>query len=1070
MKPSINPSVQLGLTAACFSLLFATFFSGLSVPATAQAVQKEPAGETKNPPQSSNTNAPSKAAQPESSSRQAGSTNASDPKATQATDKSVVTTDSVQPGMDPRNTSSSDDIQLSFQGANVDMIVQWLAQTTGKSVVKHPQVQCQLTIVSSKKISRREAINLVYRALSLEGFTAVETSNSILVVPEGKEPKMSAELVGASRGEIPEGRQRLLKVFSLKHVQAADLKEKIRGVLSDKATIDTDDRANQIIVTDYNDNLRLLEKLVGELDVASGSDSVVRIYSLKHADAEELGNLLSLVINAQAATSSGSQGRSSSPPGGGPHPASSGPATVVGGPQPPPSAPPATSGGGPQQVRIWPDKTSNRLIVAAPESKLPEIENLIEALDTDKPQGVAIRVIPLKNVNAQELVKEIAPLYQKMNGKSLKDTVEVAADDRANSLIVLSSESNYTAIEKLISTLDTEDAQDKIMQAFPLKNADAQDVAKQLKDLAEDTGSSSRYPFYFFSSAPASSSKKMNVVADRRRNTVIVQAPPTRMEGIAKMIEALDEPVSDDSLAPKIYPLKYVSAADMEDILNELFLKKQQMRPYWYYYDESPESTPDRDVGRLYGKVRITSEPHSNTLIVTANSKENLAAVEEVLKQLDAPSEAGESTLRVGLKFAKAFTVANSINILFAKNGSPPLRPVAQPGQPGAPAPQQQSSQSSSSRSGFDLEQETKEEGYYPWLGGQPDNLRTSEGRTAARPVSDLVGRVRAVADLRSNALLVSANVHFFPQVLKLIEDLDAPTDQVVIEARLVEVSSDFLDKLGVRWSPDGSKVFTADDFDNSLLARANSQYQKGFGGRTTVNTPGSSSLPSVLASLRSGVLDSTISMDYLVQFLRKTTAATVLAEPQINIRDNETGRLFVGQQVPIPDNTQVSQLGGQNTSIKYKDVGVVLEVTPHINTSGDVELKIHAESSTVVPGQTVLGGALFDTRNFRTDLRAKDGQTLVLGGIIQKQVSDTLRKTPILGSIPVVGWAFKKKDKTTHEVELMVFLRPKVVRNPQEAQELLEEIERKAPLIKKWNDEAQPNKEQGKRRRTPEE
>ena len=984
---------------------------------------------------------------------QAGSTNASDPNATQATD--------------PRNTSSSDDIQLSFQGANVDMIVQWLAQTTGKSVVKHPQVQCQLTIVSSKKISRREAINLVYRALSLEGFTAVETSNSILVVPEGKEPKMSAELVGALRGEIPEGRQRLLKVFSLKHIQAGELKEKIRGVLSDKATIETDDRANQIIVSDYNDNLRLLEKLIAEIDVVSRSDSVIRIYSLKHADAEELANLLSLIINAQAASSSGPQGRSSSPPGGGP-------STVIGGPQPPPSGPPPSSGGGApasaQQVRIWPDKTSNRLIVAAPESKLPEIENLIEALDTDKPQGVAIRVIPLKNVNAQELVKEIAPLYQKMNGKSLKDTVEVAADDRANSLIVLSSESNYAAIEKLVSTLDTEDAQDKIMQAFPLKNADAQDVAKQLKDLAEDTGSSSRYPFYFFSSAPASSSKKMNVVADRRRNTVIVQAPPTRMEGIAKMIEALDEPVSDDSLAPKIYPLKYVSAADMEDILNELFLKKQQMRPYWYYYDEAPESTPDRDVGRLYGKVRITSEPHSNTLIVTANSKENLAAVEEVLKQLDAPSEAGESTLRVGLKFAKAFTVANSINILFAKNGSPPLRPVAQPGQPGAPAPQQQSSQSSSSRSGFDLEQETKEEGYYPWLGGQPDNLRTSEGRTAARPVSDLVGRVRAVADLRSNALLVSANVHFFPQVLKLIEDLDAPTDQVVIEARLVEVSSDFLDKLGVRWSPDGSKVFTADDFDNSLLARANSQYQKGFGGRTTVNTPASSSLPSVLASLRSGVLDSTISMDYLVQFLRKTTAATVLAEPQINIRDNETGRLFVGQQVPIPDNTQVSQLGGQNTSIKYKDVGVVLEVTPHINTSGDVELKIHAESSTVVPGQTVLGGALFDTRNFRTDLRAKDGQTLVLGGIIQKQVSDTLRKTPILGSIPVVGWAFKKKDKTTHEVELMVFLRPKVVRNPQDAQELLEEIERKAPLIKKWNDDAQPNKEPGKRRQVPEE
>jgi len=281
----------------------------------------------------------------------------------------------------------------------------------------------------------------------------------------------------------------------------------------------------------------------------------------------------------------------------------------------------------------------------------------------------------------------------------------------------------------------------------------------------------------------------------------------------------------------------------------------------------------------------------------------------------------------------------------------------------------------------------------------------------------------------------------------------------VVIEARLIEVSADFLDKLGVRWSPDGSQVFTADDFDNSFLGHVSGNYQKGFGGSTTVNTPPPSSTASVLQSLttlRSGVLSSSISMDFLVQFLRRTTDAKVLAEPQINIRDNETGRLFVGQQVPIPDNTQVSQLGGQNTSFKYKDVGVVLEVTPHINSSGDVELRIHTESSTVVPGQTVLGGAVFDTRNFRTDLTAKNGQTLVLGGIIQKQVSDTLRKTPILGDIPGLGWAFKKKDKTSHEVELMVFMRPKITRTPEQNQEMLNEIYRRVPAVKQWDQESQ--------------
>ena len=350
-------------------------------------------------------------------------------------------------------------------------------------------------------------------------------------------------------------------------------------------------------------------------------------------------------------------------------------------------------------------------------------------------------------------------------------------------------------------------------------------------------------------------------------------------------------------------------------------------------------------------------------------------------------------------------------------------------------------------------------------MGGQPDNPRSGDGR-AARPVSDLVGRVRAVADQRGNALLISANIHFLPQVLKLIGEMDAPTDQVLIEARLVEVASDFLDKLGVRWSPDGSKVFTADDYDNSIIANVTATYMKGFGGNSTVNTPSSGSVAQSLASLRSGVLSSTINMDFLIQFLQKTTDATILAEPQINIRDNETGRLFVGQQVPVPDNNQAYQ-GTQNTSIKYRDVGVVLEVTPHINNAGDVELRIHAESSTVVPGVTVLGGAVFDTRNFRTDLTAKNGQTLILGGIIQSQLSDILRKTPIFGSIPGLKWLFNKQDKTTRRVELMVFLRPRVVRNPEEARELMHEMGEKFPLVEKWREGITPEPK-GKNDQTP--
>ena len=848
-------------------------------------------------------------------------------------------------------TNATDQIQLSFQGANIDMVVQWLSQTTGKSVLKHPQVQCQLTITSSKKVGQREAVNLVYRALALEGFSAIEFADSILIVPQDKEPHMSPELLGNSQTNVPEGRQRLVKVFELKHLKASDVKDRISTALSDKAGIFVDESANQLIITDYNDNIRA----VGEL---------------------------------------------------------------------------------------------------------------IAALDTDKPEDVTVRSIPLKNVSAADLMREIGPLYDKKNGKTLKDTVQVTADEQSNTLLVLASEANFRVIQQIVRSLDTEEAQEKIMRTFTLKNADAQDVAKQLQDLNQQQNVTARY-FYNFSSSGDRGSKKMTVVADRRRNAVIVQAPPTQMDSIEKMITQLDAPVSDDSLAPRIFPMKYANATDIEDVLNELFLKKQPQRSYFDYFgDDSENSTPDRDVGRLYGKVRITSEPNSNALIVTANSKENLSAVEEIINQLDRPPEAAESTLHISLKFAKAADVANNVNVLFAKNGSPPLRVTGQPNQQNngnGQAPQPQAQQGSTSQAGFDLETESKTEGYFPWLGGQPDNPRSGDTHTV-QPISDLIGRVRAVADERSNALLISANVHFFPQVLKLIDALDAPTDQVLIDARLVEVSTDYLDALGVRWSPDGT-TFTGNDLDNSMIASASGQYVRGLGQNTTVNTPSTapsttggstaSAVAQSLASLRSGVLSGSLSMDFLIQFLRRTTDATVLAEPQINIRDNETGKLFVGQQVPVPNNTQISSVGSANTSITYKDVGVVLEVTPHINSSGDVELKIHAESSTVDTGGTVLGGAVFDTRNFRTDLTATNGQTLIVGGIIQKQVSNTLRKTPLLGSIPGMKWAFNKQNKTTQDVELMVFLRPRIIRTAQDAKAALAEVDAQAPAVKKWQDEA---------------
>ena len=906
-----------------------------AAPAVAAGANAASSGATNAAPPTTDTNSPAAAAGTNSPTA-AGSTNAPDGSTNAPVEEKKLPTDM---------------ISLSFQNMQIDQVLQWLADNTGKSVVKHPSARCQVTIVGTKKVTRQEAVTMVYRALGMEGFTAIETPTSILIVPADQETKMNLTpaLMAAAEKAVPGGRERLVKVFPLQHLPAADLTEKVKSVLSKDAVVVTDDRANLMIVTDYNDNL------------------------------------------AAAAA-------------------------------------------------------------------------LIAALDVEKNEDVIVRAINLKNVNARELAKEIQPLYQKLTGKQSKEIIEVSASDTANALMVLSSAANFKEIQQFAASLDTSDAQEKVMKTFLLTNADAQDVAKQLQDLGKEPDSDSPYRIFFYGGNPGdnNSTKKISIVADRRRNAILVQCPPAAMEGIAKIIAALDEPLQDNSLEPKIVHLENVSAGDIEDVLNELFLKKSATRTYYDLFYPSEQS--DRDVGRLYGKVRITSEAAANALIITANSQENLDAVIAVVKELDKPSAAGDTTYHIKLNFGNSQKIANRINILFARNGSLALRPVTPQNPNGAPQQNQQTqqgSQTAPTADDFSLEQVVKEEPYYSWLGGPPDTAgRTGAGSTAAstdRPVSDLVGRVRVVPDEASSSLLVTANVHLFAQVSKMIQEMDVPPAQVLVDARLVQVSANYLDQIGVRYSPNGSQVFSGADYQNSLMPTLGANYQKGVGGNTQINNPinagGSSTSASVaqaLTSLRSGVLDSSISMDFLIQFLHEKADATVISEPQITISDNDMGKLFVGQAIAIPTGTVNAALGGSTTSTVYRNVGVIVEVEPHINDTGDVQLRIRAESSTLDPTQ-INSQPVIDAAQFRTELTAKAGQTLVLGGIIQKQLSDTTYKTPILGSIPGLNYIFSKHDKSVKNTELLVFLRPKVVRTPEEARELLDEANKKMSLIRDW-------------------
>jgi len=893
-------------------------------------------------------------------------------------------------------------IQLSFKNAQLNTVVQWLAKSTGKSIIPHKDVKCKLNIVSSHKMPLKEALHLVYRALALEGYSAIETKNVIMIVPEKMEPKVSAELLKDPDAEMPAGRQMVIKVFDIEHADVAKLKDKLKPVLSEKAKIEVDENARKVIVTDYIQNVNFLAEVLRELDVPTVAETETKVFNLKHTRADDLSTLLTAVFTGAT-------------------PAKPGARRV-----PKPKQPVAKTGDG--HVSILADKTSNRLVVTAPPKRFPEIERLIKTLDTEKPADVAVRLVPLKNVDAQELVTEINKLYSKMKGGTLEETIEISAVGRSNALIVLSSESNFEGIKELAEALDVEEGTDKDMRIFKLRYAEAEDVAKQLEEL-HDVQQSSGY-YYWRYSARQRSYGNVRFVASRRQNELIAIGPPAALDRIRKLVDKLDQPAGGENLAPRIYQLTYVAAKDIEEVLNGLF-KKTERRNYWW--DEV--ETDNKDIGRLYGKVRVASEPYTNSLIITTNSLENFEAVEHLLKQLDVRSEEREATFNFQLKYAKAIHVANALNILFAGPGAPPRRAQPRTNQPNT---RRADGFGNEVETGFELEYEQEEEAFYPWLGGAQQG-RGRGANATQRPVSDLVGKVRIVPDNRTNSLLITTSPHFFPQIQKVVQDLDIPTAQVLIEAKIVEVGREDLERIGVRWSPEGDAVFDTEDYDDSFLPRGSVDYSKVFAGTTLEN------------ALETGVLDGAINLDVLIQFLVKTTDTQVRAEPRLNVADNERGKLFVGQRVPFIQGQLAGPAGGLNQNFVYRDVGIILEVTPHINQHGDVAMKVRVESSQVKPGVTVFGSPVIDTRNYRTEFTVRDGQTLVLGGIIRTQLIDIVRKVPILGDIPILGWLFKKSDQTALDIELMVFLRPTVTRTPEDVERLMEQERKTTPQIQEF-------------------
>lgn len=309
-------------------------------------------------------------------------------------------------------------------------------------------------------------------------------------------------------------------------------------------------------------------------------------------------------------------------------------------------------------------------------------------------------------------------------------------------------------------------------------------------------------------------------------------------------------------------------------------------------------------------------------------------------------------------------------------------------------------------------------------LGDISEGLKNPEGGETAptRPQNILIR-----ADESLNALVLLADPELIGTMESIVRQLDVPRAQVMVEAAIVEVSGDITDALGVQWAVD---------------ARGSTG---GAGGISFGNT--GISIGSVLNAINENEIPDNLpdgaiigvgtrSFGALITALSSNSKSNLLSTPSLLTLDNQEAEILVGQNVPFQTGSYTTDAAGANnpfTTIERQDIGVTLKVTPHINEGATLRLQIEQEISSIAPSASLTAQAVdlvTNKRAIKSTILAEDGQVIVLGGLIQDDVTRTNAKVPLLGDIPFLGALFRSTQETHIKRNLMVFLRPTVIRD----------------------------------------
>ncbi|MGX5805663.1 type II secretion system secretin GspD [Bradyrhizobium sp. Arg314] len=283
----------------------------------------------------------------------------------------------------------------------------------------------------------------------------------------------------------------------------------------------------------------------------------------------------------------------------------------------------------------------------------------------------------------------------------------------------------------------------------------------------------------------------------------------------------------------------------------------------------------------------------------------------------------------------------------------------------------------------------------------------------------------KVVADIENNALLIQATARDYQRIEQILSKVDVLPTQVMLEAVIAEVTLNDELKFGLRWY-----------FENNGMKLSLSDVASGFTGAAFPGFAWSYATDNIQVTLNA---------------LSSITDVNVISAPTVMALNNQQAVLQVGDQVPIITQQAVGTTTGDApivNSVAMKDTGVILKVTPRINNAGRVMLDIQQEVSNVKKTTTSgIDSPTIQQRKIQTRVLVNDGESLALGGLIQQNNSVDRGQVPILGDIPVLGNAFKNKTDSIGRTELVIFIRPRVVRDFTEARAVTDEFRGKISL-----------------------